>query len=128
MPVETMSTSQIYNENYCMVRSRFLAQFGDAAEADACLKELKHQFSNHIENYCQESNVKLRKVFMIMVGKVTTEKLAEKRRRRENTLLNRIRNQAAQTLKEGVDFGQFALQLVGSIRELRLRQLPAALR
>lgn len=128
MSAATTSARQIYEEKFVELRSRFLTQFGDADDAYDCLQELDRRFSNYVEFGPQESDEMLRKVFMIMVGQVTTDKLAEKRRRRENGLLNRIRNQAAQTLKEGADFRQLAHQLAGNIRELRLRQIPAAAR
>jgi phage shock protein A len=124
----TINARQIYEEKYLSLRSRFLTQFEDAAEADDCLQELDRRFSNYMEYCHQESDVKLKKVFMIMAGQVSSEKLAEKKLQRENSLINRIKRQAAQALKEGVDFMQLALRLVGNIRELRLRQLSTASR
>lgn len=128
MSAATINARQIYDKKLVELRSRFLTQFGNAAEANDCLQELDRRFSNYMEYRRHESNVELVDVLMLMAGKVTTEKLAEKRRRRENSLLNRIRNQAAQIIKEGVDFRQLALRLVGNIRELGLRQLSTASR
>lgn len=124
MSATTINARQIYEEKYLSLRSRFLTQFEDAAEADNCLQELDRRFSNYVK-YCQrEPDVKLMKVFMIMAGKVSSEKLAEKTLQRENSLLNRVKHQAAQALKEVVDFRQLALRLAGNIRgQQRLQQL-----
>jgi phage shock protein A len=114
---------EIYQKKFLSLWSRFLTQFEDAAEAHDCLQELNRRFSNYVEYSCRESEVTLTKVFMIMAGKVASEKLAQKKLQRENRLLNRIRHRAARALNEGVDFRQLALRLVGDIRQPRLQQL-----
>jgi uncharacterized protein YceH (UPF0502 family) len=126
MSAAAINARQIYEKKYLRMRSRFLTQFGDAAEADECLQELYRRFSNYVEYCRREPDVKLIKVFMIMAGEVSSEKLAEKKLQRENSLLNRIKHQAAQALKEGIDFRLLALRLGGNIREFSRRQLLAA--
>jgi hypothetical protein len=128
MSEATTNARQIYDKKSDDLRSRFLAQFEDAAEADDCLQKLDRRFSNYMEYCRREPDVKLMEVFMIMAGQVSSEKLAEKTLQRENSLLNRIKYRAAQALKEGVAFRQLALRLVGNIRELRLRQLSTVSR
>jgi hypothetical protein len=128
MSAATMSANQIYEKKLDELRSRFTRQFGDAAEANDCLKKLKQRFDDYAEFGRRESDPGLKCVLMLMAGKVTTEKLTEKRQRREKSLLNLVRNQVAQTLKAGGEFWQPALRLVGSFRWLRLRQLPATSR
>ena len=123
MSAATINARQIYDEKYLSLRSRFLTQFEDAAAADDCLQELRRRFSNYVEHCRPEPDVKLMKVLMVMAGKVSSEKLAEKKLQRENRLLNRIKHKAAQALKEGVDFRQLALRLVGYIRGPRPQQL-----
>lgn len=123
MSAATINARQIYQKKYLSLRSRFLMQFEDAAEADDCLQKLDRRFSDYVEYHRRESEVKLTKVFMIMAGQVSSEKLAAKKLQRENSLLNRIKHKAVQALKESVDFRQLIPRLVGSIRKPRLQQL-----
>ena len=71
MSAVTLSASELYEKKLDELRSRFIGQFGDAAEANDCLERLKRQFYDYVEFSRRESDPGLKCVFMLMVGKVT---------------------------------------------------------
>ena len=121
MSAANTNARQLCEEKDGELRSRFLTQFGNAADANDCLLKLNSKFSNYVKYGRRESDPPLPFVLMLMAGEVSTEMMNEKRRRRENSLLNRVRGQVAQTLQGGADFGLLTLRLLVNFRGLRLR-------
>lgn len=128
MPKENINARQVFDKHYCLARSRFRAYFDDPAEIENCMAKTEQLFKGGMELYCITSEAEATELLKIAVGKVTTGLLLDKKLRRENSPLNRVRRQAMQAVREGVDFRQLAFRLMSGIRVPRLRQQPAALK
>lgn len=126
MSKHIVSADQLFEKNQRELWVRLQTQFGNAAEAVDCLEKVRKRFLGRMDYRHCESNAEMVKILMITVGEVSSNMLAEKSLRHENRLLERIKRQAVQTFREGVNFRELAFKLTGGFRVPRLRQQPAA--
>jgi DNA-directed RNA polymerase specialized sigma24 family protein len=115
-----------YQKHYARLRDNFLSLLGDAREADDCLDETLQHFSQHLQSRPRESDARLLTVCLPRIaGAVGSKRLAAQRLRRQNSLFNRFRREAARTFREGFNVTEFAHRLAGVFRLPRLKPLPA---
>jgi hypothetical protein len=125
MSKQIISADHLLEKNYNELLGRLQTQFSDAADASKCLQEIEHRFRGRMDYHYCGSNAEMVRILMITVGEVSSKMLAEKSLRHENRLLNRIKRQASQTFREGVNFRELAFKVMDGFRVPRLRQQPA---
>jgi hypothetical protein len=78
---------QIYQEYYAGLRYNFLAQLGDASEADACTRETISRFFVFMKGQCWETEAGHIPAHLLdIAGLLCSEKLAAGDARRKNRL------------------------------------------
>jgi DNA-directed RNA polymerase specialized sigma24 family protein len=112
---------QIYREYYARLRRYFLAQLGNASEADHCAQETIRCFFFFMEDRCWEADAEYIPVYLMRIaGFLCSRKLAEKRLRRSNSLdcsennnlFNKVKNEVVQAINEFTSFRYLFLRPV----------------
>lgn len=110
---QTQYVAQIYQEQYARLLRYFLRQLGNAAEAEACVQETIRRLFYFMEDRDWESESEYVPVYLMRIaGLVCSRKLREGRSKLQERfdrnagrgLLNRIRTEAVETVKERIEF------------------------
>jgi hypothetical protein len=104
---------QVYQEYYAGLRYYFLSQFGDASEADACVRETVSRFFSMMEGRRWEAK-RVPEHLLNIAGLLCAEKLAAKTESRTNRLgldkaaglLHKIRDGVIQPVKERLELSK----------------------
>lgn len=137
MNTATMSASgeysihigQVYLRYNTRLRSNFLSQLGDEAEAEECLQETLRHFFFFMQDRCWESEVELIDVYVMRIaGAVCSRRLARKRAlpaAAPERLLDRLGHKMFKPVHAGVVLNQLFLRAFGSATHPRLHELSA---
>lgn len=100
----------VYEQYYAKLFRYFLMNLRNAPEAAACAEKAILIFFVHMKDRCWvEEEEFVSDNLMKIAGGVCTEKLIEKKERRENSLLGRFVGGVAQSVRERVDAARFHL-------------------
>ncbi len=139
MNIGTMSASGEYNRHINRVyqrynarlRSNFLSQLGDEAEARECLQETLRHFFFFMQERCWESEDDLVEVYVMRIaGGVCSRRLARKRlllasTHEQESLLDRLGREVLKPIQASVALKQFFLRAFGYARQSSLQRLSA---
>jgi DNA-directed RNA polymerase specialized sigma24 family protein len=133
---QSQYVGQVYQQEYARLEHYCRTQLGDTPEAEACVHETIRRFFFFMEERDWEAEAEIIPVYLIRIaGLICSRKLGEKRLRRSarpecNTrrgLFNKIRTEAAETMKERIELVKSALRpAAGGGRQSTLTEVPHA--